>query len=126
MQKTKTYRSKKYTNFVDQLPCTVDTNWFIPTMTPGYKGGQMCSGKVTHHHCETGGTSMKGNDLSCIPLCHGHHKSLTTAIHNGKETFAKIYGIYEDKVITQTNWAYIAFLECKLAGKPDTLTRGKK
>lgn len=111
--KEMTYRSKRYMKFVDSLPCVVEDNWFIMTRTPGYKGGEMCDGLVTHHHTETGGTSMKGSDLSCIPLCYGHHDGLTTAIHKGKETFARIYGIDVDKEVRKANWEYIRHLEGK-------------
>lgn len=107
--KEKTYRSKKYTAFVDTLPCAVETNLSYCFDS----AGEYCEGLVTHHHTETGGTSMKGSDLSCIPLCHGHHQGLTTAIHRGKETFAKIYGVYEDQEVIKANQAYIKYLENK-------------
>jgi len=109
--KEKTHRSKPYMKFVDSLPCCVysyhDTFRAIPI------DNEQCSGKGTHHHTETGGVGMKGSDLSCIPLCYGHHKGLTTAIHNGKETFARIYGIDIEKEVTRTNQAYIEYLEGK-------------
>jgi len=106
--KNRTYRSKAYMKFVDSLPCCTD----MPLYNLHHKG-EACSGFITHHHTETGGTSMKGSDLSCIPLCHGHHKGLTTAIHNGKETFARIYGIYEEKEVIRANQEYIKYLEGK-------------
>jgi hypothetical protein len=100
---------------VDSLPCVVDAGWFVSIVNPGYtpKTAEFCLGKVTHHHTESGGTSMKGSDLSCIPLCHGHHKGLTTAIHNGKKTFARIYGVDEEKEVRIANQEYIKYLEGK-------------
>lgn len=108
-QKEKTYRSKKYTSFVDQLPCEVETCLLYSFDS----AGEYCEGLVTHHHTDTGGTGMKGSDLSCIPLCSGHHMDLTTAIHRGKETFARIYGIDIEKAVIRTNQLYIQNLEGK-------------
>lgn len=110
-QKEKTYRSKQYTSFVDQLPCVV-YNYHDSLKVFPY-GNERCGGLVTHHHTETGGVGMKGSDLSCIPLCNGHHKGLTTAIHRGKKTFARIYGIDEDKEVLRVNQLYIQYLEGK-------------
>lgn len=70
--KPKTYRSEKYLAFVRTQPCCVCKNPY---------GSQP-------HHTEKSGTSMKGTDLSCIPLCERHH----IEIHQtGEETFEQQY-----------------------------------
>lgn len=37
-----------------------------------------------------GGTGLKPNDLTCIPLCHKHHTELH---HIGIDSFEKLYGL---------------------------------
>lgn len=40
-------------------------------------GGAECHGRITIHHCGTGGGGRKDHS-KVIPLCHGHHQG-----HNG-------------------------------------------
>lgn len=96
-QKKKTYRSKKYMDFVKILECCVSSPCFeVIERHP--------------HHTETGGIGMKGSDLSCIPLCGFHHDEIH---RGGKETFQYKYAIdIKDKVV-EANHAYIQYLEGK-------------
>lgn len=98
-QKIKTYRSKDYRTFVESQPCIIDHG--------------PCRGDVVAHHTGERGTGIKADDRSCIPLCHDVHKGSTTAIHNGKETFEKTYNVDIWRLVQQTNWAYIEYLETK-------------
>lgn len=64
--KPKTYRSPQFLAFVRSLPCCV------------------CGASAVPHHTETGGVGLKGDDLSCVPLCHVCH---TTVHQVGRDTF---------------------------------------
>lgn len=107
--KEKTYRSDDYTAFVDTLECAV----FAFHKDARVIDGSICQGLVTHHHTETGGVGMKGSDLSCVPLCNGHHFE----VHNtlGKQTFDKVYNLDLATVeVIRANQAYIEDLESQL------------
>ena len=97
MQKKKTYRSKKYMDFVKGLECCVDSPL------------EHCEGEVVPHHTETGGVGMKGPDLSCVPLCNKHHQG----IHAGKKTFEEVYSFDFNHHVKEANQAYIEHLEGK-------------
>lgn len=85
MQKEKTFRSKRYMDFVKTLDCCVSSAG--------------CGGEIAAHHTETGGMGIKGSDLSCIPLCGIHH----AFYHNsGKITFASYYNINIQDLVEET------------------------
>ena len=97
MQKVKTYRSKKYMDFVKSLPCYVE--------------GPLCGGEIAPHHTSTAGTGKKGNDLSCIPLCYEHH--INQLHQHGRKTFEGVYAVSIPQMVMVTNWKYIEYLEGK-------------
>ena len=103
-QKKKTYRSKKYTEFVRRfLKCCVGEDDF-------HSRYQRCQGEIVPHHTEPGGMGMKGSDLSCVPLCNFHHQLLHD---KGKRSFSEIYTFEPYFHVRQTNQAYIEYLEGK-------------
>lgn len=76
--KEKTFRSKKYLDFIKRQPC------FICGNTPVDSHHETMSGK---------GTGLKGPDNQTLPLCYHHH----TERHNmGRESFYSRYGYYND------------------------------
>ena len=72
IEKTKTYRNKRYLEFVRTLPCCV------------------CKGYSEAHHSETGGMAVKCNDTRAIPLCHRCHHECHAI---GKGTFQERHNI---------------------------------
>lgn len=68
--KEKTFRSEEYKDYIRSLPCC---NPNCP------KHGRLRS---EAHHVDSGGGSIKGSDLSCIPLCcHCHVPGVHTMGH---------------------------------------------
>ena len=104
MQKKKTYRSKKYMDFVKGLECCVDS------ACRHSLDGPICDPDSIPHHTETGGVGMKGSDLSCIPLCNYHHNYIH---QHGKGTFQRKYDVLIIYVLNNTHQAYIEHLEGK-------------
>ncbi len=89
LTKQKTFRSKKYLEFVRGLPCAV------------------CKKKdetVVPHHVDAGGVGMKCSDARVIPLCHFHHNEHD---HIGKRTFYSKYGTSKNECLIETMQAYI-------------------
>lgn len=66
IEKTKTYRNKRYLEFIRTLPCCV------------------CKGFSEAHHGDTGGLAVKCNDTRSIPMCSRCHQENHTV---GKITF---------------------------------------
>lgn len=72
--KPQVHRSQEYMAFVRTLPCYI------------------CGNPETEAHHSEGGHSMaqKGDDTSCVPLCHVHHAE----IHQlGKRSFEEKYDL---------------------------------
>ena len=108
MQKKKTYRSKKYMDFVKTLNCCVEMYF-----TGGsYKEGKQrtCSEEVHAHHTGKGGVAIKPPDLNCIPLCGLHHNFIH---QHGPKTLESNYNIEISLEIIKANQAYIEHLEGK-------------
>jgi len=89
--KPKTYRHSKYLEFVRSQPCCVCGNMH----------------RSHPHHTEVSGTGIKGNDLSCIPLCGSHH---TEIHHIGVKTFEDKYKVDIIMKNMETLKNYIKFL----------------
>lgn len=55
-----------------------------------------CAGRITIHHCGTGGGGRKNHD-KVIPLCYEHHlgKLGIDGKHIGKKHWQQIYGTEE-------------------------------
>ena len=73
MTNTKPYRSRKYLDYVNSLPCSI------------------CGGYSENHHIKShgqGGTS-KASDLFTMPLCRLHHIEL----HSGVMTWEAKNGV---------------------------------
>ena len=110
--KKKTYRSKKYMDFVKEQYCCLSSPL------------SYCNGEGTvAHHTETGGVGMKGSDLSCIPLCPSHHFEIH---QHGKLTFALHHAIEISDVLIKTNQAYIEYLEAEIAERFENDSYGMK
>ena len=75
--KPKTYRSEKYKTWVREQQCILHDNFAY-----GYS--------IEAAHTEHSGMGIKGNDLSCIPLCSYHHAKQH---HLGVKTFEEKYGV---------------------------------
>ena len=88
--KPKTYRSKKFLQFVRTLPCCVNN--------------AQCMGDIIYHHTSIGGTALKGPDLESIPLCHYHHDEHDRL---GKVSFYKKYLLDRWMVAAKTMASYI-------------------
>lgn len=84
----KTFRSKKYLEFVRSLPCCIC--------------GAMDT--VVPHHTETGGVSMKGSDAMTIPLCYKHHDEHD---RTGKRTFYLNHATDVNYELVQTLRAWV-------------------
>lgn len=93
-----TYRSKIYLDFVKELKCTVSASFAL------VHASKRCQGQIIPHHTETGGVGMKGDDLSCIPLCNVHHSELH---NNGVKTFSDKYSIDIQMTVTKTLQKYV-------------------
>lgn len=48
-------------------------------------------------HTENNGTSSKGPDSSCVPLCRKHHREYDA----GREAFEKKYGVHMPKIAAE-------------------------
>lgn len=59
LPKPTTPRDPKYLDWLTTLPCL--------------HYNKDCMGDVVAHHTATGGTGIKGDDFSCVPLCVVHH-----------------------------------------------------
>lgn len=91
--KQKTFRSKKYLEFVRGLPCVV------------------CKSRdnvVAHHESfleDRGGTSIKSSDALAIPLCHDCHIGGVHLI--GEDTFYALHNTTVEDCLIKTMKAYI-------------------
>lgn len=89
-----TPRSETYMEFIRRCPCAVRQTY-----------------GVEPHHTATGGTGMKGSDLSCIPLDPDLHREYHDI---GKESFEKKYDVsmaslvaeYQHRFMTGT-WLFM-------------------
>lgn len=61
LPKPHTDRDPKYLAWITTLPCL-------------HSHTKDCMGDIVAHHSKGGGTSNKGSDFSCVPLCHKHHQ----------------------------------------------------
>lgn len=86
-------RDKKYMAWVRQQPCLVRS--------------EGCSGPVEAHHTAHAYYSAKGDDSSCVPLCHKHHMM----VQHYKWMFKERFGFIPDVTYSER------FYESYLAGK---------
>mgnify|MGYP001611544467 CR=1 FL=1 len=90
MQKDRTYRDKKYLDYVRSLSCLI------------------CNKEASPHHIITGGIGMKCSDLFTIPLCYQHHHECHT---KGKDTFCSHYVINPWEEVAKTIEGYLRGIE---------------
>jgi hypothetical protein len=84
----------EYLKQVRNLPCCVCAGYGEVQMSP----------TTAHHPIHGRYSGAKRPDIMAIPLCDGHHQGTfdrsKTAIHRGKETWAKLYGPDTDYIAT--------------------------
>ncbi len=73
VKKDKTPRSEPYKAFIREQWCLLNGGRF-----------GLCEGDVVPHHTDGGGMSLKGSDLSCVPLCCAHHLLMDNAGKKGR------------------------------------------
>lgn len=93
--KPKTFRSKKYREFIKTLPCVMC----------GYSTHEGLSIVPAHQKLGCGGMGIKPPDTHCIPLCHKCH---TLEHQVGEETFYQ--KINRERVIIRCLTLYLATL----------------
>ena len=71
-EKEKTPRSEPFKAFIRRQQCLLNGGGYGP-----------CEGDVIPHHTDSGGMSIKGSDLSCVPLCCAHHLLMDNAGKKG-------------------------------------------
>lgn len=101
--KKKLYRSERFKIFIREQPCHI------------------CSKPSDPHHLSTGGTGIKGTDLSCFPLCRRCHTEYHT---EGKKTFADKHNIDFKHELIKYLMKYICFLEGNNHKEYDWINRG--
>jgi hypothetical protein len=61
----KPVRNEAYKRFIRSIPCVVCLKY----------------GQIEACHTGPHGTGQKSSDLSCIPLCHTHHRASDDSLH---------------------------------------------
>lgn len=71
-------------------------HWARVAVLPCIVGPEGCKGRMTIHHCGTGGGGRKDH-MKVLPLCHEHHlgKEGIEGKHMSKREWQEIYGSEE-------------------------------